>query len=361
MLLLGRKHIAKAEDLLAAFGHLGVETDYVLFPGLHYVVADRAYATSFGEVPVCFVPTKLGYYVYHFSNILWLLVKQFRTTRFDTLFAIDWFEGVILLLYRALFARTAKVIYYSYDYYFPQSLWSSRTLINRIDAFVAARADEVWNVNVTIGRERNKRGVTPKQSHTVPLGIRVQVPPWETRACKHLLFVGNLKQGHFLERLIPLVSKLSAEDASLELTIVGRGKLRERLGTRVRDKGLSSRIHLRGFVSQEDLVREISSGRYACGLALYEDTPEIRCADPGKIKDYFSWGLPVLVTRYPAIAQDVIRYSLGCVIDRLDEATLRDTLSRLDFDRLRQWQENVRRYASGHSSEAVLKERLGLV
>ena len=360
ILLLGRKNIAKAEDIVAALRRLGHETDFLLFPGFHYAGAEESYATSWGDISIPAARSRKGYYISHLFRILLMLRKRFHERQPETLFAIDWFEGLILLCYRYLFARRARVIFYSYDYYFYDSMFSSRYLINRIDRFVAAHADEVWNVTENIGLERAKHGDRTKLEKTVPLGIAHKTDLWEVKPSKHFLFVGNFKEGHNLPRLIAVFTELRKTDATYELTLVGKGNLETTIRELIARYGLEGGVHLRGFVAEADLLAEIRTGTYIASVAVYEPTQAIICADPGKIKDYLSWGLPVVTTDIHAAATDIRQYELGLVVESDDVETLANAFRSVDIVSARRWQHNIFMYTEQRSWERILREEICL-
>jgi glycosyltransferase involved in cell wall biosynthesis len=358
ILLLGRKDVAKSEDIVAALERLGHGVDFVLFPNFHYMKDRDAYETSRGGRYFSAPRSRKAYYFKHFFSILFLLFSDFRKKRYDVLFAIDWFEGVMLLIYKYLFARKARMVFYSYDFYFFDSVFSSRYVINRIDRWVARRADEVWNVNDAIRKERERQGTFSKLNRTVPLGMCDKAGEWSLKDPRSFLFVGNLKQGHNLVNLVRVFSTLAKEDGRFRLTIVGCGNEEERIRKEIRREGVEDNVCLRGFVPEQDIVREIREGRYAYGVALYEKTREVVCVDPGKVKDYLSWGMPVLTTSANGIAEDIRRYGLGKVATSDDVESLVALFREADADTIRKQRENVRRYVSERSFDALLS--LGL-
>ena len=362
ILLLGRKQIAKAEDIVTAFKNLKAQVDFVLLPGFHYTRQGDTYETSLGTYPSPSTRSRKAYYVKHFFCITLLLPLRFRENHYNVLFAIDWFEGVILLIYKFFFARQAKLIFYSYDFYFFNSKCSSRFLINQIDAWVAKHADEVWNVNDAIRSEREKQGTFAKVNKTVPLGITRKVDEWEPKNPKSFLFVGNFKSGHNLVKLVEIFSRLAQKDARFQLTLVGHGNLEDQIKKILKEKQVSPHnIRLRGFVAETELLEEIRRGEYAYGIALYEKTREVICVDPGKVKDYLSWGLPVLITETNAIAETIRDEQLGKIATSDDEQTITRLLEDVSLEEVRAQQENIHRYVSNHSFEKILRESLSVL
>lgn len=364
ILLLGRKHIAKCEDMLVALKNIGVEADAILFPNFHYAEGGYSVFLASGDSSELAVPplrSRAQYYAYHFFRLSILLLKRFRKNRYDVLFAVDWFEGLLLLLFRRLFACESRVIFYSYDYYFFSKRFSSRFLINKIDAWVARHADEVWVVNDAIRLEREKRGVFSKIVKTVPLGItdkRCRYFPKDTR---NFLFVGNLKSGHNLSKLLDVFGTIAKSDYRFHLTLIGKGNLEGELREKIALASIGSNISMRGFVRESEIVSEISSGAYAAGIALYEDTPEVRAVDPGKIKDYLSWGLPVITTPFNPISKEISSRDIGYVVLRDDVESLMKFFLGIRLDDLEKKRNGIGAFIGEHSFENLFRKNLSSV
>lgn len=363
ILLLGRKHIAKSEDIIFALKNIGIAVDFLLLPNFHYAESDDGYSVSVSDGDVQNIPTptirsRIFYYVFHSFRILFLLGKYFRKNKYDILFAVDWFEGAILLAYRFLFARKARVVFYGYDYYFFSSRFSSRFIINRIDAWVTRHVDEAWVVNDAICVERENQGVYARLTKTVPLGISGRNLSWDIRNNRHFLFVGNCKEGHNLLKLIDVFAGLAKVDSQFELTIVGKGNLFESLDERIRKLRVESNIHLRGFLSEKTLSQEIQAGLFAAGVALYEETPEVAAVDPGKVKEYLSWNLPVVTTPFNQIAQDIRDSHIGFVVkdDKLE--TIAKFFQEVSIEDLQCKKKDIPRYVEAHSFEEILRRNL---
>lgn len=358
ILLVGRKHIAKSEDIIASLEHLNHQVDFVLFPGFHYTQTSDSYETSIGKIPYIRSRSRKTYYLKNLFRINTLLFSHFRKKRYDILLAIDWFEGCILLIYKYIFSRRSKLVFYSYDFYFFDKVFSSRFIINLIDRFVAKHADEVWNVNDAIRHERDRQGITIKNVKLVPLGIRRKALLWIPNDTRHFLFVGNLKKGHNLIRLTQAFSLLVRENPAFHLTIIGQGNQEEILRNAIRSANIEDNVHMRGFSEEKAIIQEIQAGKYAFGVALYEKTREVACVDPGKIKDYLSWNLPILTTDTNSMAQEITRYRLGRVLASDDIETMIQAFRGVTTEEIQEAQTNIRQYVSEHSFDALLKKAL---
>lgn len=357
LLLLGRKDIAKSEEMIASLNNLGHGVDFVLFPGFHYTSSMAKYETSWGDIAFRPTASRLLSYFSHLIRVVLLLKKKTAGKSYDILFAVDWFEALMLIAYKKLFRKNGKIIFYSYDYYFYDAILSSRFFINKIDAFVARHADEIWNVNENIAKERAKAGIVVKHQKTVPLGIASQRNNFVINNNRHFLFVGSFKEGHNLLKLIEVFAELHKEDKNYQLTLIGKGNLEVPVREKIQALDAQQYIFVRGFVSQGELLDEIQAGKYATGLALYENTREVRCVDPGKIKDYLGWGLPVVTTPYSSMAKDIQVYNLGWTIED-DKMILEKFFLDINIKELLSKKKHLQKYVSEHSFEYTFQENL---
>lgn len=365
LLFLGRKHIAKCEDIVAALQHTGISVDACLFPNFHYAEDDSGYVilqsktgTEWETLPASPGRSRAGYYASHFFTLLFLLATRFRKNDYGILFAVDWFEAAILLCFRSMFARDARVVFYGYDYYFFTKKFSSRFLINRIDAWAARRADHVWVVNERIAREREKAGVFSRDVRIVPLGIRDKGVRFDLQDSRHFLFVGNLKKGHNLLSLIEIFDRLAASDSRFRLTVAGKGNMEDDMRREIQARRLENVVFMRGFLSERAILEEIRKGSFVAGLALYEDTEEIRSVDPGKIKDYLSWNMPVITTPFNPIAEEIRRRNIGYVTPGGDLSDIANLLRSIRIEDMREKQRNIALFVAEHSFEAAIKRNL---
>jgi len=82
-------------------------------------------------------------------------------------------------------------------------------------------------------------------------------------------------------------------------------------------------------------------------------------ADPTKLKDYLSTGLPILLTDVPHNARDIENNKCGLIIDytadRIAEAVI-DLMK--NEERLKQYRENATNYAKQFDWNIIFKENL---
>jgi glycosyltransferase involved in cell wall biosynthesis len=348
ILVLGRQHIAKSEDIIKGLQDLGHTVHYLLFPSLQY--PQNYYTTHTGNISTLSYTSKIAYYWGHYHSIRKYMTSHLDTD-YDYILAIDWFEGYIALSLRDYF-KDIPIIYYAYDYYFYSNRLSSRYIINKIEASVYKRANMVWALSSQIIIEHEKKHINKSLVLTIPLGIHTQkIAPYKPDS-RQILFMGNFKEGHNLRLLVNVFAKLSPD---YHLHLIGKGNLYQEIEKIIQPA--SSNITLYGFQDEQQIQELVVKHHIGFGIALYENTLEISCADPGKIKDYLSLGLPIITTPYPSISKDIQEYNLGLVIQD-NEESLYTTLIHIDENNMNKFAKNIIRYTQQHSYAKILAKAL---
>jgi glycosyltransferase involved in cell wall biosynthesis len=350
ILVLGRQHIAKSEDIIQGLQELGHTVDYLLFPSLQYPKA--YYNTNKGDITQPIYKSKISYYWSHYNNIRTILRSSQFAKDYNYILAIDWFEANIALSLRQYFPKT-KIIYYAYDYYFYNNIFSSRYLINKIEQSAYMRSDIVWAVNQQIIEEHKKRSFNRDKVVTVPLGIQTKKIPDYQPNPKQILFIGNFKEGHNLRLLVEIFAKLPSE---YNLHLIGQGNLYNEIKQLILDLRVSN-ITLYGFKTEKESIDIIVKNQIGYGIAIYENTQEILCADPGKIKDYLALGLPVITTNNHSMSQDIQEFNLGLVLEDIN-TNLEKYIMNLNDQDIQALKSNIKDYIQNHSYQVILSEAL---
>jgi hypothetical protein len=350
ILVLGRQHIAKSEDIIQGLQDLGHNVEYLLFPSLQY--PREYYNTHKGEIARPIYKSKISYYWRHYNNIRDILKSSKFDKDYDYILAIDWFEANIALSLRKYYPNT-KIIYYAYDYYFYNSIFSSRYWINKIEQSAFMRADIVWAVNQQIIEEHKSRNYNRNQVNVVPLGIKSKNIPDYNQNPRQFLFMGNFKEGHNLRLLVNTFSNLPSD---YHLHLIGKGNIYNEIENLIQDLGVKN-ITLYGFKTEQEVINIILQNQIGYGIALYENTQEIACVDPGKIKDYLALDLPVITTNNHNMSKNIQDYNLGIILDNVN-SELDKQIINLDENDIESIKPNIQYYIQNHSYNIVLDKAL---
>lgn len=264
-------------------------------------------------------------------DTIWQVLRAGK--KFDSYVGSNNLNAFIGIILRKM-GFVKKVIFFTPDY--SHQRFKNKLLNNFyhwLDYYCLKNADLVWNSSTTmpvdpIMREREKRGVPPKyrsKQIQVPDGTDpVEQVPFDKINRYEIGFVGHLKKGMGLELLIDAFLEIIKQIPQAKLLIIGSGPMEEKL--REKAKGLN--IELTGFMGDLSQVYKRLS-KCALGIAPYEDDSSniSRYSDPGKVKNYLSVGLPMVITMVPQIAFEIGREKCGIAInynkDELVEAVVR--------------------------------------
>ena len=137
----------------------------------------------------------------------------------------------------------------------------------------------------------------------------------------YLLYVGNLQPRKNLPRLLEAFVELESSGTSIPLVIVGqRAWLYDAIFETIRSHALEDRVHLTGYVSDDDLPA-VYSGAYAFAYpSLFEGFGL-------PVLEALACGVPTMtsnVTSLPEVADDA-----AVLVDPTDIAAMVDALARL--------------------------------
>ncbi|MBL7197098.1 MAG: glycosyltransferase [Candidatus Omnitrophica bacterium] len=260
-----------------------------------------------------------------------------------------------------------KVIFFTPDY----CLQRFKTkLLNKIyfwlDYYCIRNADLVWNsssimlVDLMV-QEREKRGVPKKyrgKQISVPDGTdQVKQIPFSEINRYEIGFVGHLKEGMGLGLLIEAFPEIKKQIPEAKLLIIGSGPIEEKL----RSKARGMDVEFTGFIGDISLVYQRLS-KCAVAVAPYEKNTISEYTDPGKVKNYLSLGLPMVITKVPRVALEIEKERCGFAVD-CNKDELIDAIVRLLKDEflLKSYRENALKLAEKYRWDKIFKRALSYI
>ena len=260
-------------------------------------------------------------YALHFFRSLYL---SWRYARHDEIyFGINPLNGLAGILLKKI-GRVKRVIFYSID--FTPERFSSRIINNAyhaIDRFCANSADEVWSVSPEISRGREllhgNGAFARSRQYIVPIGIwfgRVKRLPISQVKRNQLLFVGHLLEKQGVQLVIQAIPSILTKIPDFRLMIIGGGEFEPHLRNLVATLGLATNVEFTGWVFERPVLDDLMSDSaaaiapYLCGLSSFT-----KFADPTKLKDYLSAGLPIIMTDVPFNARELERRGCAVVVE----------------------------------------------
>ena len=235
-----------------------------------------------------------------------------------TYVGVDCFNCALGILLRK-FGRVKLVVFYVIDYT-PNRF--GNILINStyhwLDSFCARRADCVWNISERIQQVWGEKGIQPHQSIVVPVGItRAHINRGREgyRESNTIVIASSLTRYKGIDLVLDSMNEILRLHPQVRLEIIGSGPYEPELREHASRLSLGDSVEFKGRMEHDKLLEYMSSKGIA--LSPYQDDPASYTyyADPTKIKEYLSCGLPVITTRVPWIAADIERIPMGIAID----------------------------------------------
>jgi glycosyltransferase involved in cell wall biosynthesis len=243
-----------------------------------------------------------------FLDTLWQVIKQPK--QYDLFIGANPLNALAGIMLRGL-GKVKRVVYFFLDYTPERGrfYWW-------LDYFCIRKADEIWNssspVNDVLAMMHLKRGVPPKylaKTKQCPEGT-VEIETKEPR--KVVAFVGHIKKGLGVELLLEAFREIDRKD--WHLFIFGDGDLLEELI----EKNTSDKIKFMGYREIDEIFAVLRNCAFA--VAPYEPNTISQYTDSGKVKNYLSCGLPVIITRNSPVWKEIEQRKAGLIIDYSKES-----------------------------------------
>jgi len=259
-------------------------------------------------------------------DVFLVLLTERKADIFIGVDSLNAFAGILL---RAL-RKVSTVVYFSVDYVprrFGNAILDSAYFF--LDNVCVKLSDRVWNVSAPMADIRRHQGVPRNKNLVVPAGVNLQKIKHvhsKTRRARTILFVGYLDRIKGVQLIIESMHRILKELPDAELIIVGDGPYENHLRTLVESKGVQENVKLLKPLPYDDLIGLMSE--CTIGVAPYVPVKQSYSilGDSMKIKEYAACGLPIIMTRVPAVATEVEREGAGIVIDydsrQLSEAVI---------------------------------------
>jgi len=243
-------------------------------------------------------------------------------------------EGLINTFYALILRklRLCRIVIYSSGDYFNHSKF-----FIRLDNYVSKRVYQIWSASeemIEIRARNNPRLLEKNQSSIsdkkMPLGITENSyvrDPISSLVFRNILVIGNVQQRLGYDLLLEAIINRK-ELTSFHVIIIGDGEYLAEFKRKVHLHNLDKNFLFLGFI-EDDLLIDLISSTCFVGIALYDPSKldHTQFSDPGKVKDYISRDLPVILTNSTTISGEIYSQDCGFVVNysalELTEAILR--------------------------------------
>ncbi len=211
-----------------------------------------------------------------------------------------------------------RTVFWVWDYYPPKHadkiVMLMRSIYWQFDR-AALSSNRVVFLNERLMKLRQKIAIPQGLSYpTVPIGtLPIRTIPQREIARPTLSFVGVVKQSQGLDMLFDSSDLLTGVYPHLEVHIIGSGPDEGYFQKRARHTPLNVTFH--GYLDDERQIARILRKQHI-GLALYKPDPSnvSYFGDPSKIKDYLSFGIPVITTNVFEFSKEIARTGAGMIV-----------------------------------------------
>ncbi len=260
---------------------------------------------------------------YFFEIYLTLRAIIKSKEKFDLFVGVDSLNTFAGLLLRKI-RYVKKVIFYTIDYVperFNNKILNS--IYHRLDKFCVKNADETWNVSPRIaeGRERIKglKQCVYNKQKVVPIGVwfdkAKRLPFYQIKKCQ-LLFIGHLLEKQGVQLVLDAIPEIIKSIPDFHFLIIGGGKYEKNLVDKVEKLGIKKYITFTGWIKARNVLDKMMTDS-AIAVAMYDRQIDTFTyyADPTKLKDYLSVGLPILLTDVSYNAREIEENRCGKIIN----------------------------------------------
>lgn len=286
------------------------------------------------------LPMPILYFKDLLLTLVWIVGRRKRYDLYVGLDPINAFVGILL----KKIGLVNKTVYYTMDYV-PKRFdnFVLNFAYHTLDKFCVHHSDDTWNVGLEVANAREKyydmdQKIYFKQHH-LPIGIwpgKFKPLPFEKINLNKLVYIGSLKHIMGVELMIDAMPKLVKKFPRLRLEIIGSGVDEEILKQKARELKAEKYIIFHGWVRDRAKVQALASDA-VIGLATFNTdkfSVEVKNADPSKVKEYLSMGLPVITTNVVPYYQElekskcaiVISYNVNALVRSVEKLLTNKTL-----------------------------------
>lgn len=218
--------------------------------------------------------------------------------------------------------KKARIVYWIEDY-FPPSDNLYMKIYNYLVNYYNERLKFVLYISPPVAKiYSSSRRKNNKIIKIVSLGIKpLRIHKAYTSKKIKVGFIGIIRK----EQGLDLAFKFLKENINVQLEIVGEGYDSNYYKAMAKKLGISKKVVFYGFVVDPSSIVK----GWNIGIALYQNSKQNFSiySEPSKIKNYLSFGLPVITTKATYFYDELEEYNAGIAIEENTKALAKATLS----------------------------------
>ena len=250
-----------------------------------------------------------------------------------------------------------EVIFYSIDFV-PQRFNNSllNNIFHTLEIYCVKKSDYVWNVSPRIAEGRKKiLHISDKQYKqiVVPIGVwnhKVKKRNFNQIKKHQILFLGHLLEKQGVKLVLEALPSIIRKIPDVHFIIAGGGEYLDTLQKTVDELSLGKYVTFTGWITKRETIDDMMS-ESALAIATYKPEKEklrnfTYYADPTKLKDYLSAGLPIILTDISYNAREIAEKKCGILVEYDKEIIAKSIIKLLtDNTLLAAYRKNAIQYA----------------
>ncbi len=212
-----------------------------------------------------------------------------------------------------------RVIFYENEYTVKRFRKETlNKIFHYLNGFAVRQADAVWDSPPNLEEMRASQGADFRKIIRVPHGVdldKINLLSMGKINRYTLVFVGHLTETKGLQLVVEALGKVIKFFPQVKVAIVGSGPYEVELKRLVSENGLKKFFIFWGFTDHDWTLAYLPT--CGVGLAPYPSLYKqaLMHAEPLKVKDYLSCGLPVIITRFAPFSKEIEDKKLGVAIN----------------------------------------------
>lgn len=322
------------------------------------ILKQRQKRTIFRKVDIGFFD-----YVVDIIQTVWIV---FLNEKYDVYIGFDPLNCLSGMFLKKL-KRVKKVIFYSID--FVPVRFHNKILnyfYHAIEIFCVTNADETWNVSPRIAEGREKfLNISHKKypQQVVPIGVwNAYVKKRSLKQIKkhQIFFLGHILEKQGVQLVIEALPEIIKKISDVHFIVAGGGEYLKSLQEKTQELKIEKYVTFTGWVKDRKKIDNLMS-ESAIAVATYK--PEKKqlynftyYADPTKLKDYLSAGLPIILTNVSHNAREIAEKKCGILIQYDKHNIAKAVISLLtDEGKLKTYRKNALLYAKEFDWKNIYK------
>lgn len=265
---------------------------------------------------------QLLYFKDFIYTILWVIKTGVSYDLAVTIDPLNAISGIFL----KMLDRVKRVVHWCIDYFptrFENPLMNK--IYHQIDKLAVRFTDETWNVGVRMTKARAiynnmSGGEYKKKQFHVPIGVwlkKISIKPVSKFSKHKLIYAGGFVPYMGIDLVIRALPKILKKIPDCTLDLIGRGEAGDEWKKLAVQLGVEKHINFEDWIQNRHKFH-LRLSNAAIGMAPFNYhilDDKVKNADPGKIKDYTSVGLPVITTKAVYTHKQISDSKCGIIIN----------------------------------------------